>query len=231
VTDVMKQCCHATASLNGVVHICNRRMLHEPPCILDLFKRDTPREPDEQTATALRRALVDAIRHPAVDPVVDRKSVATTDGAPPAEGHVHGKSTAPKPIDPQTGQHGAYWILSDAERAKGWQRPYRDTYVHRGIRPKYPTRDLTESEKAQYADVGYVKFEEYPESESPMTGRFWTAAQLRSGCGTNTTMGRTIAETYARDPGFYGATFCCHCGKHAPVAEFVWAGTDEVVGS
>lgn len=33
-------------------------------------------------------------------------------------------------------------------------------------------------------------------------------------CGTETTMGLAIAETYARDPKFYGGTFCCHCGKH-----------------
>jgi hypothetical protein len=31
------------------------------------------------------------------------------------------------------------------------------------------------------------------------------------GCGTDTRMGLAIAETYARDPGFYSGTFCCHC--------------------
>lgn len=51
------------------------------------------------------------------------------------------------------------------------------------------------------------------------------------GCGTVTTMGQAIAETYARDPGFYGGTFCCECRKHLPLAEFVWEGTNEVVGS
>lgn len=50
-------------------------------------------------------------------------------------------------------------------------------------------------------------------------------------CGTVTTMALGIAETYARDPKFYGATFCCHCGTHLPVSEFVWDGTDEEVGS
>lgn len=33
-------------------------------------------------------------------------------------------------------------------------------------------------------------------------------------CGAVTTMGQAIAETYARDPKFYGGTFCCHCGDH-----------------
>lgn len=44
-------------------------------------------------------------------------------------------------------------------------------------------------------------------------------------CGTETTMGRAIAETYARNPSFYGATYCFHCRMHKPVGEhgeFVW---------
>lgn len=51
------------------------------------------------------------------------------------------------------------------------------------------------------------------------------------GCGTVTTMSQALAETYARQPGFYGATYCCGCQRHAPVAEFRWDGTDQVVGS
>ena len=53
-------------------------------------------------------------------------------------------------------------------------------------------------------------------------------------CGTVTTMGDTIAATYARDPFFYSATFCCGCGAHFPVGddgEFVWDGTKEKVGT
>lgn len=44
-------------------------------------------------------------------------------------------------------------------------------------------------------------------------------------CRTTTTMGQTIAETYARDPSFYGGTYCVRCGMHRPVGangEFVW---------
>lgn len=33
-------------------------------------------------------------------------------------------------------------------------------------------------------------------------------------CGTPTTMGLKLSETYARDPKFYSGTFCCGCGKH-----------------
>jgi hypothetical protein len=41
-------------------------------------------------------------------------------------------------------------------------------------------------------------------------------------CGTLTTMGEKIADTYATDPWFYGATYCCYCMKHRPLSEFVW---------
>lgn len=50
-------------------------------------------------------------------------------------------------------------------------------------------------------------------------------------CGTVTTMGRKLAETYARDPKFYGATFCCGCRTHLPVGEdgeFVWLDGSKV---
>jgi hypothetical protein len=50
-------------------------------------------------------------------------------------------------------------------------------------------------------------------------------------CGSATTMSQALAETYARDPSFYGATYCTSCERHAPVSEFHWDGTDEVVGS
>lgn len=129
------------------------------------------------------------------------------------------------------GQNDIYLVLSEEELAKGFVRPVRDSYIHKGKRPKYALRDLTEEENERFSDCGYLKFEAYPESESPKTGRFWTEAELNSGCGSVTTMGEKLAETYARDPKFYGATFCVNCNKHFPVAEFVWAKDGEVVGS
>lgn len=75
------------------------------------------------------------------------------------------------------GQQRDYIVLSEAERAKGFVRPLRRTYVH-----------LT--------------------------------------CGGTTTMGLAIAETYAREPHFYGATYCVHCRGHFPVGErgeFRWS--------
>jgi hypothetical protein len=50
-------------------------------------------------------------------------------------------------------------------------------------------------------------------------------------CGHTTIMGRELSETYARDPKFYGSTYCFHCQKHRSVSEFVWEGTGETVGS
>ena len=50
-------------------------------------------------------------------------------------------------------------------------------------------------------------------------------------CGTVTTMNVKIAETYARNPKFYGSTYCTGCQKHLSVNEFLWDGTNEEVGS
>lgn len=33
-------------------------------------------------------------------------------------------------------------------------------------------------------------------------------------CGTTTKMGTALSETYARDPSFYGGTFCVNCHRH-----------------
>ena len=35
----------------------------------------------------------------------------------------------------------------------------------------------------------------------------------------------------ARDPHFYGATYCCACSRLRPLDEFVWDGTNEKVGT
>jgi hypothetical protein len=103
-------------------------------------------------------------------------------------------STTDDPTDPRLTrgvdegpreQADTYLVLSDEERARGFIRPVRQSYVH-----------LT--------------------------------------CGSVTTMGRAIAETYAREPGFYGATYCVACGMHRPVGEsgeFVWVGTEIKVGT
>ncbi len=83
-----------------------------------------------------------------------------------------------------------YLVLSEAERAAGYVRPVRTSYVH--------------------------------------------ATEL-GGCGAVTTMGLAIAQTYARQPDFYGATFCVACSKHRPVGEhgeFLWDdGSGQKVGT
>lgn len=80
------------------------------------------------------------------------------------------------------GQAPAYLVLSAAERAKGFVRPVRRSYVH-------------------------------------------------VVCGATTTMSDALAETYARKPDFYGATYCTTCNKHLPVGddgEFVWLDGSKV---
>jgi len=148
----------------------------------------------------------------------------TTDPNDPQLGH--GADDKPVP------QHEVYLVLSPEERAKGFVRPYRDSYRHLGNQPKYTLRDLTDEEKQRYASENYVKFEMYPDSMAPRTGRFWTQEQLDNhGCGVVTVMGKGLSETYARDPHFYGSTYCIGCHMHRPVSEFVWTADGEAVGS
>jgi len=100
--------------------------------------------------------------------------MTTTDPTDPRL--THGPDSEP------VAQAEVYLVLSEEERAKGFVRPLRRSYVH-------------------------------------------------DACGTVTRMSREIAETYARRPNFYGATYCVACRKHLPVTEFTWQGTSERVGS
>lgn len=148
-----------------------------------------------------------------------------TDGSPVTEDH--------RELKPN-GQQKGYVVLSEEERAKGFVRPVRHSYRHVGNGgPKNPVRDLTPEEAEQYKDCGYAKYEEYPPSDSPVVGKFWTEAELKisNGCGVVTRMGQSLAETYARQPSFYSGTFCCGCNNHFPVDQFIWDGTTERVGS
>ena len=105
-------------------------------------------------------------------------------------------------IDPVTGQQKGYVVLTAEERAKGFVRPVRQVYAHVG------------------------RIENVENAEGTIVGQ-----QRIGGCGTTTRMGLSIAETYAREPHFYSGTFCVQCGKHLPLNEFVWEGTNEQVGS
>lgn len=147
-----------------------------------------------------------------------------------------------KKIQPD-GQQACYLVLSEEERAKGFVRPVRRTYRHVGpVGPKYPLRDLTAEEKDMWKDDPdpFVVFEEYPEELKAQgrTGRYWTQAQIdrvnKGGCGTDTSMGQAIAETYSRNPNFYGKTYCSFCRAHYPVGsdgEFIWIDDGTRVGT
>lgn len=154
---------------------------------------------------------------------------------------------APVPTDRKLadGQYADHWVMPAGERAgKPYARPVRYTYVHVGPPgPKFEVRELTEKQRRLFVHQSdehpYVKFEPYPTGyKGSSTGRFWTQQQLDKvgkGCGVQTRMPPLCAETYAKDPGYYGSTFCCGCNEYLPVGadgEFVWDdGSGERVGT
>jgi hypothetical protein len=159
-------------------------------------------------AEAEHRAKLEAARIAAVPPV-DRSKVCTTSGAPADQ--VRAEQTE------KTGQHGAYIVLCADERAKGFVRPYRDAYKHVGQR---------------------LGCDDYKRPEGVMGGVCLNCGhtqpdhvQRNGACNAVTTMGRALSETYARDPKFYGSTFCVNCNRHLPVAEFIWTADGQQVGS
>lgn len=141
---------------------------------------------------------------------VDRSKVCTTSGRPPDV--VRAEQTE------ETGQHKDYIVLCAEERAKGFVRPYRDAYKHVG--PKICGLHVGPNG----ATVCYMN----PDHAGKCGDVIGPRPQA---CHTVTTMGRALSETYARDPKFYGATFCCGCNRHLPVNEFVWTADGQEVGS
>lgn len=166
----------------------------------------------------------------------DLSSRCTARGAPPTNPD---NASVPNSTKLPDGQYADHWVLCETERARGFVRPVRHGYVHVGPPgPQFELRDLTDEERERWADSGYVKYEPYPPGHrGSARGRLWTQEQLDKvgkGCGTRTLMPTSIAETYARQPGYYGSTFCCGCGTYLPVGrdgEFVWDGTNERVGT
>ena len=134
------------------------------------------------------------------------------------------------------GQYADHWVLPAEERAKGYIRPVRRSYTHVGMPRPGNLRDLTAEERERFGS-DFVKYETYEPPRGSARGRFWTQQELDKagrGCGASTSMPLAIAETYARQPGYYGSTFCCGCGAYFPVGgmgEFVWDGSDERVGT
>ena len=139
-------------------------------------------------------------------------------------------------------QNECYVILSEEERAKGFIRPYRNCYVHVGrlVESEGTLRELTDEEKERHNKYGtiYSHCLDYPKERYPLVGKNMTQEEVDNmgkrigGCGGKTIMAREISETYARDPKFYGSTWCMNCGKHINVNEFIWDDdSGETVGS
>ncbi len=89
--------------------------------------------------------------------------------------------------------------------------------------------DHREIDPATGLQKGYVVLADEERVKVPV--RPYRDKYIHSTCGGVTTIDRAIAETYARDPKFYNGTFCVHCLDHYPLDQFVWDGTDELVGS
>ena len=71
----------------------------------------------------------------------------------------------------ETGQHKIYLVLSEEERAKGFVRPVRESYVHIGKKTDLKggtIEPLDKEEAKRFGDPDkFVAFLRYPESEKP----------------------------------------------------------------
>jgi hypothetical protein len=152
-------------------------------------------------------------------------------------------TTSGEPVDvvranqtAETGQHASYIVLCPDERAKGFVRPYRDAYKHVGMAGPDPQNRLTHSQSQPESFIELAPRSDPHNHDEPAERivRYWTREQIAAagkGCGTVTTMGRALSETYARQPTFYTHTFCVYCNQHLLVAEFVWTLDGARVGS
>jgi len=105
--------------------------------------------------------------------------------------------------------------------------PMRSTVqlAHGGrITPDYKELDPTTGQQKDYVVLT-------PEERAKGFVRPVRRAYQHRTCGKVTRMSLPIAETYARNPRFYGTTFCVGCRDHRPTDEFVWQGTQLQVGS
>jgi hypothetical protein len=82
------------------------------------------------------------------------------------------------------------------------------------------TSDHREIDPATGQQKGYVVL--CPEERAKGFVRPLRSSYRHNKCGALTRMSLPIAETYARDPGFYSGTFCHECGTHFPLNEFTW---------
>ncbi len=185
---------------------------------------DTQEDIDRRTERLVK--VIETASVAKVPPPVDRSNLCTTSGEPVDVVRANQKE--------ETGQHKGYIVLCDAERAKGFVRPYRDRYQHVGhlierceATHQEPTDENPHQCIRPYPHDGDHEFTALMILNKPI--RFMPGR--KGGCGSVTTMGRALSETWARDIHFYSHTFCVSCNKHFTIAEFVWNGTNEVLGT
>ena len=147
----------------------------------------------------------------------------------------HGIDTEP------VNQCKKYLILSEKERAKGFVRPVRYSYIHKGRYYPYSVEKLNQPYNSEDGRTYVAKVVILLDIDGkPKCWGFLTQREYDQyiktngyvgGCFEETKMGIELAETYARDPKFYGATYCIKCKMHLPVSEFSWIDDGELVGS
>lgn len=105
-------------------------------------------------------------------------------------------------------------------------RPVRRSYVHAGLGPVC-------GKAATHPPIGLEGTPHRWVCSDPLghegeCSHWWmeeTVARTR-GCNVTTSMPQAIAETYAREPAYYGTTHCAHCKLYLPVGHFVWCDPD-----
>lgn len=66
------------------------------------------------------------------------------------------------------------------------------------------------------------QYENYPTVDEGEFEQKPRKTYIHQDCGKATTMSAELAESVARDPTYYGKTFCAECGEHVPVDEVEW---------
>lgn len=139
---------------------------------------------------------------------------------------------------PDQARHLALLLIQSAELAERQaeakkpapEPPPPVDYTARTMTDGSPeTPDHREINPATGMQKGYIVLS--PEERRKGFVRPVRTSYRHNKCGTVTTMGLALAETYARAPDFYQGTMCVNCRAHFPLAEFVWDGTLEQVGS
>lgn len=142
-------------------------------------------------------------------------------------------------FSPAQARNLARILLKQAETAEDWAREKQEAERLKNIPPvDRSARTLTDGSpvtddhrelRADGQQKGYIVLSEAERAKGFV--RPVRRSYRHLNCGSITSMGIALAETYARDPEFYSGTFCAHCASHFPLDQFVWEGIQERLGT